>query len=121
MLAETVAELSESNAVAEDMIRVEQLNKRPRYDRNSNTAFGPTYVHATDEWQARLDAASLYEPSYKTEEGERFSDTLSEVIESNAAVKGQTIMIPADKKNKDELLDADWGATSNFVSATREE
>lgn len=96
-------------------------NKRPRFNRDSNTEFGPTYTSANAIWQEKLDIAAAYKPSSTTEEGERFTETLSRIVLSKYAYQGLAIMIPADYPNEDELLDGDWGATSNFVFALLQE
>ena len=109
------------NDQRDDSLHVGHVNKRQRFNRDSDSAMGPVYVRGTEVWQSRLDAASSYVPSCNSEEGERFKDSLSRVVKSNEAQQGQGIMIPADTQDENELLNADWGATSNFVFAVLNE
>ena len=45
------------------------LQKRPKFNRDSNTDYGPKYTLASAAWQAKLTVAANYEPSSTTEEG----------------------------------------------------
>ena len=65
-----------------------------------------------------ISAASLYNPTYTTAEGER---SLAQVVPASMANLGLPIMIPANRKNVDKELNADWGETSNFVFALIDE
>jgi hypothetical protein len=95
--------------------------KRPRFNRDSATAMGPVYTTANEFWQNRLDTMATYTPSSTTEGGQRFTDTLSRIVICTEALQGLPVMIPADTQNNDELIDGDWGATSNFVFALLQE
>ena len=109
------------NNLRDDSSQLGHINKRQRFNRDSNTAIGPVYVRGNEIWQSRLDAASSYTPSCSTEEGERFMETLPKKVHSNIVNQGQKIMIPADNQNENESLDADWGATANLVFAVLQE
>ena len=109
------------NSLRDNTSQLGHTNKRQQFHRDSHSAIGPVYVRGTEVWQSRLDAASSYTPSFSTEEGERFMETLSKKVHSNFANQGQLIMIPADNRNENEVLDADWGATANFVFALLQE
>lgn len=98
-------------------VPVQNPPKRPRFNRDLITALGPTYLHASAPWQSKLETAATYTPSSTTEEGQRFSETLSKLILSKYAHQGLPIMFPADTPNEDELIDGDWGSTSNFIFA----
>ena len=91
------------NDQRDDSLHVGHVNKRQRFNRDSDSAMGPVYVRGTEVWQSRLDAASSYVPSCNSEEGERFKDSLSRVVKSNEAQQGQGIMIPADTQDENEL------------------
>ena len=95
--------------------------KRPKFNRDSNTDYNPKYTLVNAVWQAKLTAAANYEPSSTTEEGQRFTESLSKTVLAKHAHMGLPIMIPADTPNKNELLNGDWGATSNFVFALLQE
>lgn len=92
-------------------------HKRPRYNRDAASASGPVYIRANESQQNRLEAAASYIPVSTTEEGERFQSNLSEVVTAEDTQEGLPIMIPADKENIGEVLNADWGATANFIFA----
>ena len=95
--------------------------KRARFDRDSATAIGPKYVNVNAFWQDMVDAASDYNSTYETAEGERFQNELALIVPATMATQGLPIMIPANRQNEDEELNADWGATSNFVFALIDE
>ena len=98
--------------------------KKPRFNRNSTTAMDPVYTIASDFWQSRQSRQSTrmtYTPSSITEEEQRFIETLSQVVTSTDACQGQSIMILADVEEDIELLNGEWGATSNFVYALLQE
>ena len=95
--------------------------KRPKFNRDSNTDYGPKYTLANAVWQAKLTAAANYEPPSTTEEGQRFTESQSKIVLAKHAQMGLPIMIPANTPNKNELLNGDWGATSNFVFALLQE
>ena len=100
---------------------VESAPKRPRFDRDSANALGPKYVNTTAFWQDMINTASLYNPTYETAAGERFQNSLAQIVPASMANQGLPIMIPANRQNVDEELNADWGATSNFVFALIDE
>ena len=111
----------EDDEIEEDVDDLPSPKKRPRFNRDSNTEYGPKYTSASAIWQTKLDIAASYKPSSTTEGGERFTETLSRIVLSKYAYQGLAIMIPADYPNENELLDGDWGATSNFVFALLQE
>jgi hypothetical protein len=115
---EVDSNIGESNKLP---LPIENPSKRPRFLRDSSTAFGPTYTLATEIWQSRLNAAASYTPDSMTSEGKRFTDNLSQVVTTKCAEQGLPIMFPADDPNIDEPLDGEWGATSNFVFALLQE
>ena len=95
--------------------------KRPKFNRDSTTAIGPLYTVASISWQNRLDMITSYTSSSTTEEGQRFIEILSQLVISTDARQGMTVMIPADVQEENELLNGDWGATSNFIFALVQE
>ena len=96
-------------------LAIESALKRPRFDRDSTQALGPQYINVTEFWQEMINSASEYNPKYTIAEGERFQNSLATIVPATTASQGLPIMIPADRQNLNEELNAEWGATSNFV------
>ena len=89
------------------------LVKRALSDRDSATAIGPKYVNVNAFWQDMVDAASDYNSPIL----ERFQNEPVLIVPATMATQGLPIMIPANRQDEDEELNADWGATANFVFA----
>jgi hypothetical protein len=52
--------VSPENILCDNPSQLGHKNKRPRFNRDSNSATGPVYIRGTDVWQSRLDAAASY-------------------------------------------------------------
>jgi hypothetical protein len=48
----TDATVPPENVMCEDQPQEGHQNKRPRFSRDSNSAFGPIYIRGTDVWQS---------------------------------------------------------------------